>query len=76
MSKMMTVLAVQWVWTDGPHQGAKFWGCHSVEQDGRIRDWPKLGLAPIAASVVDVREGEGLDLLTALGLTDSEGKPI
>jgi hypothetical protein len=32
------VLAILWEWSDGPHKGARFWGCHNVENDGRIRD--------------------------------------
>lgn len=58
-----TVLAVLWQWTEGPHKGARFWGCHSIDGDGRIRDWPKLGLQPLAAAKVEVVEGTGLDLL-------------
>lgn len=57
------ILAIHWVWTEGPHKGATFWGCHSITGDGRINDWPALGLKPIGAAKVSVTDGEGLDLL-------------
>jgi hypothetical protein len=57
------VLAILWEWSDGPHKGARFWGCHNVENDGRIRDWPKMNLRALGAARVEVVEGEGLDLL-------------
>lgn len=58
-----TLLAVLWIWTDGPHKGARFWGCHSIENDGRLRDWPSLSLRALGAARVTVVEGEGLELL-------------
>lgn len=66
MAASRTLLAVLWQWAEGsPHAGARFWGCHDLESDGRIRDWPKgpLGLIPLGAAKVTVVEGEGLDLL-------------
>jgi len=58
-----TVLAVLWEWSDGPHKGVRFWGCHNVENDGRLRDWPKLNLRALCATSVTVFEGKGLELL-------------
>lgn len=57
------VLAVLWEWTEGKHKGARFWGCHDIARDGRIRDWPSMGLRALGAARVTVVEGEGLDLL-------------
>lgn len=60
---MADLLCVYWEWVDGPHKGARFWGCHAVENDGRLRDWPAQGLRAIGASRTTVTEGDGLDLL-------------
>lgn len=60
---MADLLCVYWEWSDGPHKGARFWGCHSTENDGRLRDWPQQNLRAIGAAKVTVTEGEGLDLL-------------
>jgi len=61
------LVVVYWEWIEEtPHAGARFWGCHAKENDGRIRDWPKIGLRPLAASSVLVREGEGLELIAAM----------
>jgi hypothetical protein len=61
-----TLLAVLWEWTDeSPHAGARFWACHSLENDGRLRDWPANGMRPLGAARVTVTEGEGLDLIAA-----------
>lgn len=62
----MEVVAILWEWTDGRHKGARFYGCHGVENDGRIRDWPAIGLKPLGAAKITVTEGEGLDLLPAI----------
>ena len=59
----MPVIAVLWEWTDGPYKGSRFWGCHNVETDGRLRDWPQQGLRPLGAATVTVVEGQGLDLI-------------
>lgn len=59
------VLAIHWVWTEGQHKGATFWGCHSVTGDGRIDAWPGIGLKPLGAAKVRVVDGEGLDLVRA-----------
>lgn len=60
------VLAVLWQWADGTENaGARFWGCHAVSGDGRPAAWAKMGLVPIGAAKVIVKEGEGLDLLAA-----------
>jgi hypothetical protein len=62
--KSTELLVVYWEWEDGtPHAGSRFWGCHAVENDGRLRDWPKQGMRSIAAAKVTVIEGEGLDLI-------------
>lgn len=58
-----TLLAVYWEWEAAPHRGARFWACHAVEGDGRVHDWPAIGLRPLAAATVILSEGEGLDLL-------------
>lgn len=63
MSRAETLLAVYWEWTEGPYKGARFWGCHAVENDGRIQDWPSRGMRAIGAAQVTVVEGEGLELL-------------
>jgi hypothetical protein len=65
-----TVLVIYWEWSEGPHKGARHWAAHSVENDGRIRDLPRIGLKPIGAAKVEVREGAGLDLLTAAAAED------
>lgn len=62
----MEVVAILWEWTEGAHKGARFYGCHGVENDGRIRDWPAIGLKPLGAARVTVNEGEGLDLLPTI----------
>lgn len=60
------LLIVYWEWTEeSPHHGSRFWGAHAVQNDGRIADWPKIGLRPLGAAKVIVTEGEGLDLLGA-----------
>jgi len=59
-------LVISWEWTQGPHTGGRFWGCHSVSGDGRINDWPALGLKALGAVVVDVVDGHGLQLLAGL----------
>lgn len=59
------MVAILWEWTDGAHKGARFYGCHGVENDGRIRDWPKLGLRPLGAVKVSLSEGDGMDLIEA-----------
>jgi len=59
----MTVIAILWEWSEGPHKGGRFYGCHGTENDGRIRDWPELSLRALGAAKVDVIEGQGLDLL-------------
>jgi hypothetical protein len=44
-----------------------------MTNDGRIRDWPTLGLTPLGAAKVEVSQGEGLDLLDiALKASGSE----
>lgn len=64
MSKSVELLAVYWEWTEETkYAGSRFWGCHSIENDGRIADWPKHGMRPIGAAKVVVTEGEGLELL-------------
>lgn len=61
---MAALLVIYWEWAEGtPHAGARFWGAHSIENDGRIRDWPAIGLRPLGATLVEVNEGEGLELL-------------
>ena len=62
-SKAKEVLVIYWEWISGPHKGAKFWGAHSVDGDGRVSDWPKNGLSALGAAKVLVTEGKGLDLL-------------
>jgi hypothetical protein len=57
------VIAVLWEWADGPHKGARFWGCHGLENDGRLRDWPAQGLRPLGAARVTVVEGVGFELI-------------
>lgn len=63
MSDRHEVVAILWEWTDGKHKGSRFWGCHGVTEDGRVQDWPKIGLRPIGASTVTVIEGDGMELL-------------
>lgn len=63
MTAARPVIAILWEWTEGKHKGARFWGCHSIENDGRVRDWPSMGLRPLGAARVTVIEGEGLELL-------------
>lgn len=59
-----TVIAILWEWKEGtPHAGSRFWGCHGTTSDGRIKDWPKIGLRALGAAKVTVVEGDGLDLL-------------
>lgn len=70
------VLVIYWEWTDDtPHAGARFWGAHSVDRDGRIADWPKIGLRPIGAATVTVTEGVGLELLDSSNAT-ARAKPL
>lgn len=64
MAAAQELIVVYWEWTaETKHAGARFWGCHARDNDARIRDWPKIGLQPLGAATVTVREGEGLDLL-------------
>lgn len=61
-----TLLAVLWAWPpESKHAGARFWGCHAIESDGRLRDWPgpPMNLIPLGAAKVTVVEGAGLELL-------------
>lgn len=59
-----TVLVIYWEWTEEtPHAGVRFWGAHAIENDGRIRDWPAIGLRPLGAAQITVVEGKGLELL-------------
>jgi hypothetical protein len=72
-----TVLAVLWEWGPGTgHEGARFWGCHDPEKDGRYREWRKMGLKALGASKVTVTEGEGLDLIPPAepGAPESDGE--
>lgn len=63
---MTDVMVVYWEWTeDSPHSGARFWGCHSIANDGRLEDWPKIGLRPLATALVTIEEGKGLELLAS-----------
>ncbi|MGV8939073.1 MAG: hypothetical protein ACOH2J_18285, partial [Allorhizobium sp.] len=58
------ILVIYWEWSEETkYAGSRFWGAHSVENDGRIADWPKMGMRPIGAGKVIVQEGEGLHLL-------------
>lgn len=67
MSAAQEVVVIYWEWTETtPHCGARFWGCHARESDGRIRDWPKLGLRPLAAATVTISEGDGLELVAEM----------
>jgi len=67
MAPAQELVVVYWEWTEETkHAGARFWACHAKEGDGRIRDWPKIGLRPIGAATVVVREGEGLELLATM----------
>lgn len=60
-----TILVIHWeLGPESKHAGARFWGAHSLEVDGRVADWPKEGLIAIGASAVTVVDGEGLELLT------------
>lgn len=59
------VLAVLWEWTDeSAHKGARFWGCHDPETDGRVEAWSRIGVRALGAAEVVVEEGQGLDLLS------------
>ena len=57
------IIVVHWVWTEGPHKGGSFWAGHNVENDGRLRDWPTMGMKALGAAKVTVTDGKGLDLL-------------
>lgn len=70
VGKTETLIAVYWEWDETtPHAGARFWALHAtpdlkeVGADGRLRDWPAMGLKALGAAKVTVVEGEGLDLL-------------
>lgn len=64
MSDPQEILVIQWEWMEKTkYAGSRFWGAHSVENDGRVADWPKMGMRPIGAAKVLVQEGQGLDLL-------------
>lgn len=71
IARRSTVLAVLWKYSDGPHKGARFWACHGMETDGRLRDWPKMNMVALGAASVEVMEGEGLDLLPAATALES-----
>lgn len=64
MSDTADILVVYWEWSEGEHKGARFWAAHNTENDGRLRDWPTIGLRPLGAAMVSVAEGQGLDLLS------------
>jgi hypothetical protein len=58
------VLVVLWRWTEpSPHAGGRFWAAHGIDNDGRLRDWPKMHMEALGAVRARVVEGEGLDLL-------------
>jgi len=59
------LLNVLWQWgPDSPHAGARFWASHATDgKDGRLRDWPKMALIPLGAALVEVIEGDGLELV-------------
>ena len=57
------ILVVHWEYVDGPHKGARFFASHNVENDGRIRDWPKMNMRPLGAVRVTINDGQGLELL-------------
>lgn len=60
------IIVVLWRWTEpSPHAGARFWAAHGVDNDGRLRDWPKMHMEAIGAARVSVIEGDGLELLPA-----------
>jgi hypothetical protein len=60
---MAEIVVILWEWCEGRHKGARFYGAHSTESDGRVRDWPAIGLRPLGAAKVTVTEGLGLELL-------------
>lgn len=61
---MTRLLVVYWEWDETTeHAGARFWAAHGTDRDGRLVDWPKHGMRPIGAAEVEVREGEGLELI-------------
>ena len=65
MSAPQEILVIHWEWTEETkYAGSRFWGAHSIENDGRVADWPKMGMRPIGAAKVLVQEGVGLELLT------------
>lgn len=74
-ARRSTMLVVLWEYSDGPHKGARFWACHGMETDGRLRDWPKMNMAHLGAASVEVVEGEGLDLLPAATAPGRVGIP-
>ena len=61
------VFIIHWEYVDGPHKGARFWAAHNVENDGRLRDWPKMDMRPLGEARVLVRDGVGLNLLPKMG---------
>lgn len=65
MNTASRLLVIYWEWTEGPPKGARFWAVHSLMSDGRVRDWPKIGLRALGAAEVTVAEGEGLHLIAA-----------
>ncbi len=60
-------IVVCWVWGPGSkHAGTRFCAVHGTDIDGRILDWPSIGLIPLGASEVTITQGEGLDLLRSV----------
>jgi hypothetical protein len=77
MSGSTQLIAVLWTYPeDSPHAGARFWGCHSTNNDGRLADWPHppLRLIALGAAVVNVVEGEGLELIEAAKAARGNGQ--
>jgi hypothetical protein len=75
---MTAVLVVLWEW--GPksqHAGNRFHACHSITNDGRLRDWPEQhDLIPLGAAVCRVDEGAGLELLAVLAPAREKGSKV
>lgn len=62
MAKTTELLVIEWRYPNG----MGFWGCHSIENDGRISEWQvhhNLKLVPVAAVRVTVTQGEDATLL-------------
>lgn len=69
------VLVVCWEWVEPQkYAGSRFWGCHSLESDGRLRDWPTKGMRPIGAARAMVTVGEGLDLIPSAAALKAGGE--